>query len=282
MKKPQSLVGWDYRDTIDDLIKVGRYNKGFFADWQYLIVLDACRWDTLAEISWRRYGRMPLKADTECHLTPWWYRRYWSHIDTDAHLISANPVPFFPHDGWNADKRFKTAIWADPAGSDVKARPELTAIWEDVQSNGGSIFEPELALRIFEETKIPGERYLIHLVPPHLPFLGQQGRALFGHLGLSIHGDRFIYKDIQDYGRAGHWDELRECYEENIEYALDALERFGHLFADGKAIITADHAELVGEPSFDENGIYRHARYKDVPDLFLVLRTVPWVEWEGK
>lgn len=265
---------------MTDSIVVKQYRTGYFADWRYLIILDACRYDVFAELAQERYGREPVKADTRCHITAWWYRKFWSREDTPVHLISANPVPFSSSRGWNAYRRFRTAIWADPAGSAVKTRPELTHVLGDFQKPGNSIFDPAFALRIFEATKIPGERYVIHLVPPHLPFLGRRGRALFARLGLNIDGDQRIYKCIQEYGRAGHWDELRECYIENVEYALDALERFRHLFADGKTVITSDHAELIGEPSFDENGIYRHGRNSKIPELFQVLRTVPWMEWE--
>jgi len=262
---------------MQDAIAVKGYLRGW--DWQYLIILDACRYDTFADIAQERGWDTPLKLDTQCHLTAWWYRKFWSRVDNDIHLISANPVPFSASRGWNAYRRFKSAIWADPAGRAVKAQPELAAIWADCKAGGWSIFEPAFALRIFEAVKQPGERYLIHLMPPHLPFLGPKGRTLFKRLGLSIDGDRYIYKAVQGYGREGNWDELRACYKENVEYALDAVLAYWHLFADGKTAITSDHAEIVGEIApWDGEGLYRHAKWAKIPELFAVLRTVPWLE----
>lgn len=258
------------------MIVAKTYQKGLLAQWDYLVVLDACRYDVFAEVAEERYGVRPLKLDTRCHCTSWWYRKYWKRQKNDAHLISANPVPFHEHMGWNVYKRFKTAVWADFAS--VQANVAAGTFLERFRADGGNVFDPVIALKIFAAIKLPSERYVIHLMPPHLPFLGLRGRKLFEYLELDLTEDRHIYKAIQDYGRAGHWDTLRKCYKENIEYALDALERYAHLFRDGRLVITADHAELIGDPSFDEDGIYRHAKYVNVPDLWMTLRTVPWLE----
>lgn len=252
------------------------YQKGLLAQWDYLVVLDACRYDVFAEVAQKRYGRKPLKLDTRCHCTSWWYRKYWSRQDNDMHLVSANPVPFNKHVGWNAWRRFKSATWADYAS--VRANAVASSALEHFHTWGVNVFDPVVALEVFAAIKQHGERYVIHLMPPHLPFLGLRGRKLFECLGLGMTEDRNVYKAIQDYGRAGHWDTLHKCYRENIEYALDALERYAHLFRDGRLVITADHAELIGEPSFDGDGIYRHAKYVDVLDLWMTLRTVPWLE----
>jgi len=252
------------------------YQKGFLAQWDYLVILDACRYDVFAEVARERYGCEPLKLDTRCHCTSWWYRKYWKRQDNDAHLVSANPVPFHEHLGWNSYQRFKSATWADYAS--VRANAAAGDILKRFQEQGVNVFDPVIALEIFQTIKQPSERYILHLMPPHLPFLGSRGRALFERLGLGLTEDRNVYKAIQDHGRAGNWGELRECYRENVEYALDALERYGHLFRDGRLVVTADHAELIGDPSFDEEGIYRHAKYVNVPDLWMTLRTVPWME----
>lgn len=257
------------------MIVAKTYQKGLLAQWDYLVVLDACRYDVFAEVAQERYGCEPLKLDTRCHCTSWWYRKYWKRQKNNAHLISANPVPFHEQ-GWYSYKKFKTAIWADFAGK--RARSVAGEFLEYFRTDDGNLFDPAIALEIFAATKQPSERYVIHLMPPHLPFLGENGRTLFKWLGLALTEDRNIYKAIQDCGRAGHWDAIRECYKENIKYALNVLERYAYLFRDGRTIITADHAELIGDPSFDENGLYRHAKYVNVPDLWMTLRTVPWME----
>ena len=276
-KKKRTKTDW--RKSKDaDAVTVETYQRGQFADWRYLVILDACRYDVLAEIAQERDWPAPLKLNLRWHWTALWYREYWHGQNNDAHLISASPFPFHKI-GWHVHEKFKTAIWADPAGKDVKTRPELAAIWTDIKSGGGSMFDPALALRIFGIVKQPGERYLIHLMPPHLPYLGERGRALMDRLGIDLNrGDR-SYPAIQSYGQAGHWDELRACHKENVEYALDALSKYEHLFADGKVVITADHSELIGDLSSDGEAVYGHGgRYDLQPDPFVKLRTVPWLE----
>jgi len=261
---------------MTDATIIPQYQRGKFADWKYLIVLDACRYDVFADICRERGWHAPLKVDTRCHCTAWWYRKYWSRQDTDVHLISANPVPFHKDMGWDAWRKFKSAIWADPAGR--------KGAWANVtwDNNGkGNIFDPRLALRIFEITKQPGERYLIHLMPPHLPWLGKRGRALMERLDLRVDSSRDIYAGIQKHGRAGNWDEVRACYKENVEYALDALTRQWHLFIDGKTVITSDHGELTGDISpKDGQGVYHHSHNINLHDLWMIQRTVPWFEIE--
>ena len=276
---------------MTDAIVVKQYRRGKLADWQYLVILDACRYDVFAEIARERGWDEPLKVDTQCHCTSWWYRKFWSREPPhDVHLISANPVPFSEW-AWNAWRNFESAIWADPAGQAVKEQPELAAIIAEKCQPPLSytLFAPIIALRIFQAVKQPGERYLIHLMPPHLPFLGSRGRALFKRLGLKVDKSRNIYKAIQSYGREGNWDEVRACYKENIEYALSHLATFWHLFADGKTVITSDHAEITGEASaVDGKGVYHHSHaIKKFPDLHEIQRIVPWFEarkgvtWRG-
>lgn len=258
------------------MIVAKTYQKGLLAQWNYLVVLDACRYDVFAEVTQERYGKRPLKLDTRCHCTSWWYRKYWKPHKNDVHLISSNPVPFHKHSGWHSYKQFKSATWADFAS--VRANAVTGDILQRFKIQGVNVFDPVVALEVFAAIKVPGERYVVHLMPPHLPFLGLRGRKLFEYLGLGMTEDRNVYKAIQDYGRAGHWDTVRKCYRENVEYALDALERYARLFRDGRLVITADHAELIGEPTFDEEGIYRHARYVNVPELWMTQRIVPWME----
>jgi hypothetical protein len=266
---------------MTDAVIIPQYQRGKFADWKYLIILDACRYDVFADICRERGWHAPLKVDTRCHCTAWWYRKYWSRVDNDVHLISANPVPFHKDMGWDAWRKFKSAIWADPAGRAVKERPELGAVLDLAEDRGHGVFEPVITLSIFEHVKQSGERYLTHLLPPHLPFLGPRGRALHDKLELAVDSHRGIYQGIQRHGRAGNWDEVRACYKENVEYALDALARYWHLFADGKTVITSDHGELTGDISpKDGKGVYHHSHDIKLHDLWMIQRTVPWFEIE--
>ena len=263
-------------DMSNRIHDIKTYKKGRFSDWRYLIVIDACRYDTFGDIVEERelQGEL-LKCHTGSHKTSWWYRRYWSREDCDVHLISSNPVPFSSAGGWNAYQRFKTSTWADPESK--RLSPEVREIVEGSLAAGVNLFDPLIPLTVFEEVKRHGERYLIHLMPPHLPFLGEKGVALLNRLGVEIGRTADIYAAVQEYARGDNWDEVRECYKENIEFALGRIGEFSHLLDDGGVVITADHGELTGEKR-DGLGIYRHARHNKIPELFDVMQTVPWFE----
>ena len=92
-----------------------------------------------------------------------------------------------------------------------------------------------------------------------------------------------IYRGIREYGRKGHWGELRECYKESLIATLRTLASYVNLFSDGRLVISADHGELIGEPSFDGKGMYWHKVHGDGEVRKLLertLMTVPWFETE--
>ena len=242
-------------------------------NWDYLLIIDACRYDVFEEVVKERglKGKLTL-FDTRCGQTPTWYRKYWSYKDSDIHLISSNPQPFMTVCTWDAHKRFKTARWADPESS---TEGEFIKKWlkKDEQT-----WNPDIVLDVFERYHWPGSRYLLHFMPPHLPYLGEKGKSLLKKLGVVNNPHRNIYDAVRDYGRQGHWDEVRECYKENLEYVLDKIYARLDLFP-GKVVISSDHAEMLGEPNFDDQGIFGHGREAGPKSpVWEKIRQVPWFE----
>lgn len=242
-------------------VPIQSYHRGRFADWDYLVILDACRYDVFAEVvsELNLPGKL-TKADTDATNTSAWYKKHWSKEDTDATLITANPWSFKGGTTNNAHLRFKRAIWADPEGKDVR---EDAAIRERILplcrwNEGFGVFHPRLALEVFAAHKTQGLRYVIHLIPPHLPFIGEKGQALFKKLKLHSHIHGGVYRHVRNYGRKGNWDELRSCYKESITATLRCLSNYVRLLGDGRLVISSDHGELIGEPSFDNEGMYWH------------------------
>ncbi len=275
------------------VVPIQSYHKGRFSRWDYLVILDACRYDVFAEVvsELNLPGKL-LKVDSGATNTSYWYRDQWSKEDTDAVLISANPWAFKGGASNMAHERFSKAIWADPEGKDVKG---YEAIRERIQplcgrSGGFGVFHPGVALECFSAYKEEGKRYIIHLIPPHLPFIGEKGEELFSKLGLGLYNHGGIYRAIRNYGRKGHWEELRDCYKESLVATLHSLYSYVELFSGRRLVISADHGELIGEPSFDKDGMYWHkisgSTWEEKESIREMLQEVPWFEtrigeWKG-
>lgn len=253
---------------------INNYSNGFFSNWDYLIILDACRHDIFKQVveDLEIPGKL-TEANTRSGNTQMWYRRFWSYHDHDVILLSANPQPFSEW-SWYASRRFKEAIWADPEGLYCRENENLLARIEPLLGTDGfGTFHPQIVLDCFEEIKQSGDKYLIHLMPPHLPFIGEKGKELFEDLGLELYGHRNIYRAVQEYGE---WEYLGECYKESLtetlKYLLSRIDLFG-----GKVVISSDHGEFIGENSW-----YTHKHCTKYPKLFELIGTVPWFELERR
>ena len=232
-------------------------------DWKYLIILDALRADCFADVFedyWLEFmakrfdrGRVrPLKLGVTC--TAHWYKKYWSEPN-DVVLISANPQPFWEGSGYAA-KNFKKAFQA----------------WD------GARVDPEVTLHYFKEKKDKGDRFLIHFVPPHLPFIGKRGKKLMKEMERDWHKPaigREMYEMVQAYGRKDpdNWGILKNCYLEGVDIMVRFLVDNLDVFSDGKVVITSDHGELIGE-----GDMYDHPSKVKDRELEKILETVPYYE----
>ena len=242
--------------------------------WDYLLILDACRYDIFKEIVEEKKLKGKLtEFNTRTPHTPFWYRKYWGHNKNNINLISANPQPFY-NGTWYAHRNFKYSKWVDPA---LKFTKKCLTKW----NHPSGIFYPHVLIDFVEKYKKPNERHLIHFIPPHLPYIGPKGLNLLKKLGLKVEGNRHIYDDLQIYGRKNNWKKLRECYKDSLSTTIDIIYERINVF-NNKIVISADHSELIGDPKFDNTGKYDHSRVRinKNPEEWKLLCTVPWFEVE--
>lgn len=218
--------------------------------WDVLFILDACRFDMFEQV----YESMGLSGklrcvDSEAIETDHWYQKHWSGHNNEIILVT-------PH-----ARLFKNSHYKNFFGAiNTSGIPEQ----DDWRS-------PEMAVKVFTDSQKENKdkRFIVHLIPPHLPFLGKCGRAWLEDIGLFKHPD---YKRIASMCNAGDikWDKIKEYYLENIRFSLgfikDSLEKI-----QGKIVITSDHGDLLGE-----NGLFGHG-YED-ENVREILTTVPWLE----
>ena len=227
-------------------------------DFQILIILDACRLDIFQEVI-QEYDQLKgvlHEVDSEATCTPHWYNKHWSHKNKVV-LISANPQPWWKGANFAA-RNFRTNVRAWNEDNDTnRVNSTLRYLLNYIKKSEGDT------------------HYMVHCVPPHLPFLGEKGVELFDSLtqGEKVEGQK-IYRLIEKYGReTGDWGRVRECYKENLRIALvDIIENMSEL-KNYRVVITSDHGELIGE-----DGLYDHLSNPRTIEQEKILRTVPYYE----
>jgi hypothetical protein len=228
------------------------------ADWDNLLVLDACRYDVFEKV----YGDYDLPGEL---------RAVESRASATMEYLKAN------FDGRDARDTvyvsgttmlYREAVLNDRVDLDFH---DIVDVWREGESDDRA---PPSAVRdatLAAADQYPNKRLLVHFIQPHIPFLGEFGRSELGHI------DGSIWRK-QRRGEVSVDDEvLWQAYEENLHEVLpDVVTLVEEL--DGKTVVTADHAQLFGErlspiPMREyghPNGIYHEK-----------LVTVPWLEVES-
>lgn len=228
-------------------------------DWDVLVILDGCRYDTFEERNW-------LDGTLESRVSP--ASESWGFLQAnfagrqfhDTVYVTANP-----HWYKLADDTFHHVV-------DL-----LSAAWDEEYGTvlPGDVVEH--ALQTHE--RFPNKRLIVHFMQPHFPFIGERGRKL-DHKGLTLHQD-------DDSGEMNVWsavevgelprDEVVAAYEENLDAVLPHVDRLLSALP-GKAVVTADHGNLTGDRLFPiPIADYGHPVDLRVPELV----TVPWLTVPG-
>ncbi|MFP4117059.1 MAG: hypothetical protein ACLFQ8_02865 [Candidatus Aenigmatarchaeota archaeon] len=269
-------------------------------DWDYLIVLDACRYDAFEKVHSKYLeGELEKRLSKGSSTTGWLENSFPG--DYDYLYISSNPfvnslghslsdISTGYYSSWRATEHFGKIVdsWNLDWDHDLETvTPEKLT---------------KRAVKHIEEDDSKDRRTIIHYMQPHRPYL--EGDVEIENIGL----ERAVTKVSEDQGffeklRAetlsvlyhvwkrmsvpmkyrikkllgyetktekfiinGGGDKIVEWYMQNLELALKWIEKLlPHL--DGEVVITADHGEAFGE-----NGIWWHEYREHVP----ILLEVPW------
>lgn len=199
-------------------------------DWDNLIILDACRYDTFEKVN-DIEGDLSYVYSNAPETSRFLKRTFEGKQYHDTVYISANPkVPSEIVDG---TFHAVVSVWEEEWDDDVSSvRPSKVT---------------EYAKKAAE--KYPNKRLIVHYLQPHMPLIGNEGHQFMRQNELCkgqsrdwlkiSWGLRYGLLDITD-------DELRKLYKENLTVALDSVAYLTDQLA-GKSVITSDHAELLGE-----------------------------------
>ncbi len=278
-------------------------------DWDYLVVLDACRYDAFENV-YEEYLDGPLeKRWSKGSSTPEWAAKTFTG-DHDIAYFSANPfinsfgIPLNEMQ-WGASCEYE---WT---ANDHLA--EVIDVWKHGWDDDLGTIPPEnvgAAVMDHREAIDRADRAVVHYMQPHAPYLTRSGgRKLTqireglrnqnrirngstdGSGPLSAVGDVLrprierllegselamklgLWLELEPGDGTGIWqDGTRETAMEYYEENLRiVLESVVELIEDldGTVVVTADHGEAFGE-----QGIWEHHIETHIPALM----EVPWLE----
>ena len=229
------------------------------ADWDNLLILDACRYDIFEKV----YGDYDLPGEL---------RAVESRASATMEYLKAN------FDGRDARDTvyvsgttmlYREAVLNDRVDLNLH---DIVDVWREGESAHRAPPSDVRRAALDAVQQYPNKRLVIHFLQPHIPFIGDFGKENLGHIDGSI-----WWK--QNRGEISIDDEvLWRAYRENLHEVLpDVVTLVKEL--DGKTVVTADHAQLFGErlspiPMREyghPNGIYHQK-----------LVTVPWLEIESE
>lgn len=230
-------------------------------DWDNLLILDACRYDTFSEVS----------------NLPGTLNRQISRSSTTQEFLRANLG--------KRDLRDTVYVTATPAiHATENVEPEFHAVidvWQDHWDSELRVVPPEpvTAAEIAANERYPRKRLLVHYLQPHYPFIGSTGRKYFDNEAVDNPTDK-----NENEINAKFWDTVgteindvseeivRKAYRENIELTLPHINNFFDS-VDGRTVVTANHGEMLN----DRASPIPYRLYGHPPGLYTPeLVEIPW------
>jgi len=275
------------------------------SDWDYAIVLDACRYDVFRDV-YDDYVEGTLeKRRSLGSSTPEWATRTLTGT-LDMAYLSGNP--FINSLGIPLDE-LKWGASCDYEWTATDHLGTVVDVWQDGWDDSLGTVPPDSLTTLFLDHREAVERHertVLHYMQPHAPFLGHGdgGKLTTIRDGIKKQGAQdndpdggSLLSPVTDRIRpvvestlersslamkAGLWLELdtasvlsngtretvMEYHEENLRIAFESIVDLVDDL-DGDVVITADHGEAFGE-----QGIWEHHIETHIPPLV----EVPWLE----
>lgn len=220
-------------------------------DWDYLLILDACRHDAFEKLN-TIPGRYEVKRSLGSS-TPGWLRENFPSYYEDIAYVSANPfLSNIKLEGFKATDHF----------------PLVEKVWDYGWDEELNTVPPEevrkATLKVKEEA--PEKRKIVHFLQPHAPWIGET-RLSGEDLGVSFPTGLSWLGGVRKGSRKGLWGKLiemdidlnlvKKAYQDNLRLVLEEVEK---LIEDleGRIVISSDHGECFGEKFILEHppGVY--------------------------
>ena len=235
----------------------------FDADWDTLVVLDACRYDMFAEQNHLAGTLTPRESRGSA--TSEWLRANVDGRDLrDTVYVTANPQLARHREDWDVNLHETVDVWRGEG-------------WDDEAGTVRAETMTAVGRRAHETSA--HKRVVVHYMQPHYPFVPAATEIGAGHLdalaggeGADLGENVWNRKFLGDLAISR--ETLWEYYRDNLDYVLDHVEDLLAAIS-GKAVVTADHGNYVGERS-SPLPIREFGHPRGIYDDPLV--RVPWLE----
>lgn len=229
-------------------------------EWDYAIILDACRYDVAKKIGILNYK--VEKKQSPASATMEWVRNCITDEQKDKILVSANPY-------LSNEKILDLAKIKNPFFKNI-------ALWKyGWDEELGTIPPWAMAKRGKKiARKNPKKRILFWFIQPHHPFIGYTTKIKLNDKIKRENKEDEIFNVWQAFANnLVKKKEVWAAYEKNLKIAINfgVKELIDSL--SGKIIITSDHGNAFGEM-----GIYSHPQRVHLKELI----EVPFIKIEKK
>lgn len=230
------------------------------SDWDNFVIIDAARPDILREVvnDPRTVGETKSPASDS--------RQFIQRCMNGKELHDTVYITANPHVGETLDDGVFHAV--------------INLLIDEWDRQKETVLPEKVRYRTLEvHDRYPNKRLLIHFMQPHFPFIGSHGEDIEAGIGRTL-ADRTSphpwYEQM--WNRSSDRDKLINAYRENHAIVFDEVEKLLNKL-EGKSIVTADHANLIGERGFPfPIRIYGHPVEFPHPTL----TTVPRIERSGQ
>jgi hypothetical protein len=200
----------------------------FDADWDNLLILDACWYDLFERVSDLPGDLRPVRSRASS--TREFLRANFDGRELlDTVYVTSSPMLYRHRDEVDTRLHDVVNVWRD-RGWNEKYRTVLPETMTEAAIDAAE--------------RYPDKQILVHYMQPHYPFIGPTGREHFDLDSLN-----FDWKAIRRGDIDVSDDVVASAYRENLEEAMPEVESALRSLP-GLSVVTADHGEMIGSPSF--------------------------------
>jgi hypothetical protein len=238
-----------YKSILQRIFKYLHNHKGdniLKEDYDFLIILDACRYDTFKELNFIK-GKLSKKIALETQ-TGEWAKKIFSKKYDDIVYVAGGPIRYRNKEGgltyFDNCVHHMENVWKNN--------------WNDTYKTTLPESMTKSTLKLIE--KYPNKKLVLHFLQPHYPFITPKSLVI-----LKENNNQNLF-ELAKLGKISK-ETIIQLYKENLIIVLKEVEKLIENLG-GRIIITADHGEAFGEKF-----IWEHVSEIHIKELL----EVPWL-----